>query len=162
MGVPLNQGKVRALSELKVLTLVCGHYEGIDHRVIETFIDEELSIGDYILTGGEIAAAVLVDAIAREMDDTLGNSQSKLEESFDATGLLEYEQYTRPAEYRGLKVPDVLLTGNHSQIELWRMRRRIINTLNRRPDLIERSRLSMEYRQLLQDIEEERHNEHGT
>ena len=158
-GRILNQDFVRDLSEKPVVTLICGHYEGIDQRVIDTFVDDEISIGDYVMTGGEIAAAVLVDAISREIDDTLGNCESRFEESFDATGLLEYEQYTRPSEYRGMKVPEVLLSGDHGRIERWRMRRRLINTLERRPDLLARCRLSEEYTQLLHELEEERNDE---
>jgi len=160
-GRLLNQELVRELSQKPEITLICGHYEGIDHRVIETFVDEEISIGDYVITGGEIAAAVLIDAITREIDDTLGNRTSKLEESFDETGLLEYEQYTRPAEYRGMRVPEILLSGDHSRIERWRMKRRLIKTLEKRPDLLDRKRLTGLYEQLLQEIEEERKDERG-
>jgi tRNA (guanine37-N1)-methyltransferase len=122
-------------------------------------VDDEISIGDYVMTGGEIAAAVLVDAISRELDETLGNNASRLEESFDATGLLEYDQYTRPSECRGMKVPEVLLSGDHKRIEEWRMRSRLINTIENRPDLLERCVLTDESRQLLHEIEEERKDE---
>jgi tRNA (guanine37-N1)-methyltransferase len=158
-GRVLDQGLVRRLALEPVTTLVCGHYEGIDERVVEYFVDDEISIGDYVMTGGEIAAAVLVDTISRELDETLGNSASRLEESFDATGLLEYDQYTRPSEYRGMKVPEVLLSGDHKRIEEWRMRSRLINTLENRPDLLERCVLTDESRQLLHEIEEERKDE---
>jgi tRNA (guanine37-N1)-methyltransferase len=160
-GRLLVQGAVRDFSLRPVMTLICGHYEGIDQRVVDTFVDEEISIGDYVLTGGEIAVAVLIDAVAREIDDTLGNSGSKLEESFDETGLLEYEQYTRPAEYRGMRVPEVLLSGDHKRIERWRMKRRLINTLTRRPDLLDCLRLPDAYKQLLHEIEEENEDECG-
>ncbi len=155
MGYRLNQKKLRELAKLDSLTLICGHYEGIDHRVVECLVDEEISIGDYILTGGEPAACVFIDAITRELEGSLGDDESKLEESFDSSGLLEYEQYTRPAEYRGYRVPDVLLSGNHEEIKKWRMKRRLINTLKRRPDLLHRSLLSQDYIQLLHEIEGE-------
>jgi tRNA (guanine37-N1)-methyltransferase len=158
-GRVLNQPLVRNLASEKVITLICGHYEGIDERVVETFVDEEVSIGDYVLTGGEIAAAVLVDAVSREIDETLGNNSSRLEESFDKTGLLEYDQYTRPSDYRGMKVPDVLLSGDHKRIEQWRMRSRLANTLSTRPELLNRSQLNGELRQLLHEVEEEKKNE---
>ncbi len=159
MGNLLEQDRVRELARRKILTIICGHYEGIDHRVVETFVDEEVSIGDYVLTGGEVAAAVLVDAITRELEESLGNSESRLEESFDETGLLEFEQYTRPAEYRGLKVPEVLLSGNHKMIQRWKMRRRLINTLRKRPELLEKSSLTPDYQDILHEIEEEREDE---
>jgi tRNA (guanine37-N1)-methyltransferase len=159
MGNRLNQQRVRGLSGLDSLTIICGHYEGIDHRVIESQVDEVISIGDYVLTGGEPAACVLVDCITRELEGVLGDKLSKCEESFDESCLLEYEQYTRPAEYRGMRVPEVLLSGNHEQIRKWRMKRRLLNTLQNRPDLIMRSRLSEEYQELLLEIEKEKNDE---
>lgn len=161
MGSRLDQGLVRELAGMSVLTLLCGHYEGVDHRVVQRLVDREVSLGDFVLTGGEIAAAALVDAVTRELDDTLGNRASRLEESFDASGLLEYEQYTRPAEYRGMKVPDVLLSGNHAEIERWRTRRRLANTLDRRPDVLKKLDLPAEYLALLKEIEQERSDERG-
>jgi len=158
-GTLLNQKKVKELANSECITILCGHYEGIDNRVIEHLVDEEISIGDYIITGGEPAAAVLVDAVTRELDETLGSDNSKLEESFDKTGLLEYEQYTRPADYRGWKVPEVLLSGDHSRIREWKIRRRIINTLEKRPDLLNRELLPPEYKKILENIEEEKKNE---
>lgn len=160
-GKLLDQSLVRQLAAESPITLICGHYEGIDERVVQQFVDIEVSIGDYVMTGGEIAAAVLVDAISRELDETLGNNESRLEESFDRTGLLEYDQYTRPSEYRGMKVPEVLLSGDHKRIEEWRMRSRLINTLERRPELLGRCTLNDKDRQLLQEIEEEKENERG-
>jgi tRNA (guanine37-N1)-methyltransferase len=159
-GHLFNQTRVRELKKHEIITLICGHYEGIDHRVVEALVDEEISIGDYILTGGEIAAAVIVDSITRELDESLGNRDSRLEESFDSTGLLEFEQYTRPAEYRGLKVPEVLLSGNHEEIRQWRIKRRLLNTMVKRPDLLHGSGLSPEYQKLLQEIREEQDDEH--
>lgn len=155
MGKLLTQSKVRELSKMKNITIICGHYEGIDNRVIEHLVEEEISIGDYILTCGELAAGVLVDSITRELEDALGNNESRLVESFDSTGLLEYEQYTRPAEFRGYKVPEVLLSGNHEEINRWRMKRRLINTLNRRPDLLESACLSVDYKNLLNEVQKE-------
>jgi len=158
-GTLLNQRKVKELKTKDCITIICGHYEGIDQRIIESKVDEEISIGDYILSGGELGAAVLIDAITRELDRVLGNERSREEESFDDTGLLEYEQYTRPAEFRGMRVPEVLLSGDHERIRMWRIRRRLINTLERRPELIDRERLSEEYRKVLDEILEERKNE---
>jgi tRNA (guanine37-N1)-methyltransferase len=160
-GKLLTQSFVREYARRPVMTLVSGHYEGIDQRVIDTYVDEEISIGDYVMTGGEIAAAVFVDALIREIDDALGSRESKLEESFDETGLLEYEQYTRPAEYRGMRVPEILLSGDHKRIEQWRLKRRLINTMKRRPDLLDMRRLPDSYKYLLQEIEEEKDNERG-
>lgn len=117
------------------LLLVCGHYEGVDERVRANLVNREISIGDYILTGGELSAMVLVDAVSRLVPGVLGNSDSAGADSF-SMGLLEYPHYTRPAEYRGWKVPEVLLSGNHREIELWRRRESLLRTLKRRPDLL--------------------------
>jgi tRNA (guanine37-N1)-methyltransferase len=160
-GTLLNQRKVRELARLERVTLVCGHYEGIDQRVIDRFVDERISIGDYVLTGGEVAAAVLVDAVTREIDESLGNNESKFEESFDSTGLLEYEQYTRPASYRGCEVPAVLLSGNHGEIERWRLKRRLVNTMKTRPELFARISLTKEMRDILEEIKDETAKETG-
>jgi len=159
MGRVYSQAVVRELVNEKTITLICGHYEGIDQRVVENFVDDELSIGDYILTGGEIAAAAVIDSITRELEESLGNRESALEESFDSTGLLEFEQYTRPAEYRGMRVPDVLLSGHHAEIEKWKIKRRLLNTLKRRPGLLTKADLPELYRKLLQEIKEELDNE---
>lgn len=155
-GALLNQQKVRELSRFNILTIICGHYEGIDNRVVEHLVDEEVSIGDYILTGGELAAAVLVDSITRELEGSLGNKESKLEESFDSSGLLEYEQYTRPANYRGSRIPEVLYSGNHEEIRKWRIKRRLINTLEKRPRMLDNTCLAPELRKLLNEIIKER------
>ncbi len=159
MGRVYTQAVVKELAKEETITLICGHYEGIDHRVVEKFVDEELSIGDYILTGGEIAAAAVIDSITRELDDSLGNRESALEETFDATGLLEFEQYTRPADYRGMRVPDVLLSGHHAEIEKWKIKRRLVNTLKRRAELLAKVDLPDMYKKILQEIKEERDNE---
>src|ERR1044072_7892778 len=132
------------------VVLICGRYEGVDERVAEHLVDEEVSIGDYVLSGGEIPAMVVVDAVTRLIPGALGSDQSAARESFSA-GLLDYPHYTRPAEYRGMKVPDVLVSGNHAQIERWGRGRAIKKTLRRRPDLIEGRALSDEERR---DIEE--------
>src|SRR5438552_10198270 len=123
-GRCLDQGMANELSGESHLIVVCGHYEGVDHRVIEHLVDLEISIGDYVLTNGAIAAVVLVDAIVRLVPGVLGHEQSAVDDSFSA-GLLEAPQYTRPAEFRGWKVPDVLLSGNHAEIAKWRKERAI-------------------------------------
>lgn len=125
------------LSKEEWLILLCGSYEGIDERIIELCIDEEMSIGDYVLTGGELAAMVIVNAVSRHIDGVLGSKDSDLDESF-STGLLEYPQYTRPAEYMGLAVPEVLLNGNHAKINEWRQNMSEQITKERRPDLYKR------------------------
>jgi tRNA (guanine37-N1)-methyltransferase len=134
-GRLFKQAIALELSELSHLILLCGHYEGVDERVREHLIDEEISIGDYVLTGGELAAMVLVDAVTRLLPGVLGSDESLLEESH-SSGLLEYPQYTRPAEFRGWTVPDVLLSGNHAEIARWRRRQALERTLERRPDLV--------------------------
>ena len=134
-GKTLNQDVVENLAKEDNLLLVCGSYEGIDERVIELCIDEEISIGDYVLTGGELPALVLLNTVARYVDGVLGSAESTSEESF-SNKLLEYPQYTRPAEYRGLKVPDVLLNGNHAEINKWRQEQSLKITKERRPDLL--------------------------
>lgn len=137
-GKTLNQSVVQDLAtNYKHLVLICGHYEGIDQRVIDTFVDMELSIGDYILTGGELPAMVLVDAVARLLPEVLGNDQSFKNETFK-DNLLEFPQYTRPSEFRGLKVPEVLLSGNHQEVEKWRKQQSEELTKKRRPDLLKK------------------------
>lgn len=134
-GATLTQNKVESLAKLDAdLVLVCGHYEGIDERVIDLAVDEEISIGDYVLTGGELPAMVLVDAVARYIPDVLGNCETTREESF-SKNLLEYPQYTRPSEFEGLKVPQVLLDGNHQEVDKWRLAKAVETTKLRRPDL---------------------------
>jgi tRNA (guanine37-N1)-methyltransferase len=118
-------------------SLLCGRYEGVDQRVVDHLVDDELSIGDYVLAGGEVAACVVIEATARLVPGVMGNTASAEDESF-ADGLLEYPQYTRPADFRGWKVPDVLLSGHHGNVERWRKAAAIHRTLTRRPDLIER------------------------
>ena len=135
-GQRLEQQLVERLASEDRLIILCGRYEGVDERVREHLTDEEVSIGDYILSGGEPAASVLVDAIVRLQPGALGSSESTNEESF-ADGLLEYPQYTRPSEFRGWRVPDVLLSGDHGAIARWRRQRQIERTRERRPDLLD-------------------------
>jgi tRNA (guanine37-N1)-methyltransferase len=136
-GQRLDQELVKQLSQEPHLIVVCGHYEGVDHRVIEHLIDHEVSIGDYVLTNGAIAAVVLVDAIVRLLPGALGHEQSAADDSF-SDGLLEAPQYTRPSEFRGWKVPEVLLSGNHAEIARWRKEQAIKRTRKNRPDLLGR------------------------
>ena len=134
-GETLTQQKVEELKGKKHLVLLCGHYEGIDQRIIDHFVDEEISIGDYVLTGGELPAMVLVDAVARLLPNVLHNEESFKNETF-ANSLLEYPQYSKPAEFKGMKVPDVLLSGNHQEIDKWRKEQSEKLTAERRPDLL--------------------------
>ena len=134
-GRKFTQEIARELSQEKDLLLVCGSYEGFDERVREALADDELSIGDYVLTNGALPAMVVIDAVARLLPGVLGDDESSHDESFSA-GLLEYPQYTRPAEFRGMKVPDVLLSGNHAEIEKWRREQAKLRTEKQRPDLL--------------------------
>ena len=136
-GKPLTQEKVHELSKESNLTIICGRFEGIDERVIEEYNIEEISIGDYILTGGEQAAMIMLDAIVRLLPNVLGNSASTENESFEA-GLLEYPQYTRPVEWKGRKVPDVLMSGHHENVAKWQREQALQITKERRPDLLEK------------------------
>lgn len=133
-GTPLTQKKARELSKEENLTIICGRFEGIDERVIEAFNIEELSIGDYILTGGEQAAQIMLDAVVRLLPNVLGNSESLADESFE-NALLEYPQYTRPIDWEGRTVPEVLLSGHHQKIKDWRNKQAEIKTKAKRPDL---------------------------
>jgi tRNA (guanine37-N1)-methyltransferase len=142
-GVPLGSDHVRRLAEYRHLVLVCGRYEGIDERVRVEFVDEEVSIGDYVLTGGELAAMVLIDAVSRQIQGVLGHKNAAHEDSF-SEGLLEYPQYTKPRDFRGLRVPEVLISGNHEEIKRWRRRESIRRTWLRRPDLLRKADLSPE------------------
>lgn len=133
-GKTLNQKMVTDLSKEKHLILLCGHYEGIDQRVLDKIVDEEISVGDYVLTGGELPAMVLIDSVSRYVEGVLSNDSTK-EETF-SNDLLEYPQYTRPVEFQGEKVPEILLSGNHQEIEKWRKEKSLEETLKKRPDLI--------------------------
>lgn len=133
-GTRLDQNKVKELAEYEELTLVCGCYEGVDQRFIDAEIDEEISVGDYILTGGELASMIIVNAVSRLKDGVLGNNETTEEESFE-NYLLEYPQYTKPRVYNGIEVPDILLSGNHELIKQWRLKQSVRLTRKLRPDL---------------------------
>jgi tRNA (guanine37-N1)-methyltransferase len=153
-GEVLNQKIAAQMAAQKHIIIICGHYEGVDERIREHLVDREISIGDYILTGGELAALVLVDAVSRFIPDVLGNPLSTDNDSF-SENILEYPQYTRPAQYRGWTVPDVLLSGNHARIELWRKRESLIRTYKRRPDLFKKLELSAEDKKILDEIKQD-------
>jgi tRNA (guanine37-N1)-methyltransferase len=150
-GRRLDQRVVEELARESHLALICGHYEGVDERVREHLVDDEISIGDYVLTGGELPALVLVDAVARLIPGVLGKAESAEEESF-RDGLLEYPQYTRPEEYRGWRVPEVLLSGHHAMIARWRRRESLRRTLERRPDLLACARLTADDLEVLKEL----------
>ena len=140
-GKVLNQNKVKELANEKDLILLCGHYEGIDERVLDKIVDEEISVGDYVLTGGELPAMVMIDAISRYVEGVL-NSESTMEESFSNNdNLLEYPQYTRPFEFEGIKVPEVLTSGNHQEIEKWRKEQSLKETYKKRPELLSKEQM---------------------
>lgn len=152
-GEPFSQGKARELAAGDGFTLLCGRYEGIDQRVLDNLCDGELSVGDYVLSGGEVAALVVIEAVTRLLPGVMGNDDSATEESF-AGGLLEYPHYTRPADYEGAEVPAVLRSGNHGLVERWRMAQSLARTIERRPDLIEvRGGLSDEDQRLLDEFD---------
>lgn len=150
-GETFNQKIAAELAEKRQIIIICGRYEGVDERIRQHLTNREISIGDYILTGGELSAMVLIDAVSRLIPGVLGNEQSVKGESF-SQGLLEYPQYTRPAEYKGLKVPEVLLSGNHAEIEKWRKTESLRKTYKKRPDLLEKTKLSDDDRKKLQKI----------
>ena len=151
-GRTLSTAVARELAQKKELVLLCGHYEGVDQRALDTCIDEEISIGDYILTGGELAAMVLTDCVARFIPGVLGSAESPEEESF-SDGLLEYPQYSRPEEWMGKKVPSILLSGDHKKVDEWRREQAILRTIERRPDLLKKAELTkkeqMKYQEYL-------------
>jgi len=153
-GRLFSQSLAEEYSQRAGLILICGRYEGVDERVVEHLITDEVSIGDYVLSGGEIPAMVVVDAVTRLIPGALGCEESAERESF-VNGLLDYPHYTRPADYRGLKPPDVLLSGNHAEIEGWRRRKAIEKTLRRRPDLIGNRPLSQDEQQEIEEIVKE-------
>lgn len=150
-GETFTQKKAEELVQEDHLIFICGHYEGYDERIREFLVTDELSIGDYVLTGGELPAMVAIDSIARLIPGVLGNETSAVTDSF-STGLLEYPHYTRPPEFRGMKVPDVLLSGHHSNIEAWRREQSLLRTLERRPDLLETAELSKKEREWLDKL----------
>lgn len=153
-GGAFTQQKAARLAKEDTLILLCGHYEGLDQRAIDLCVDEEISVGDYVLTGGELGALVITDAVARLVDGVLGCAESSRDESF-SDGLLEYPQYTRPREFEGLTVPEVLLNGNQADIDAWRKREALRLTLSRRPELLESAALSRQDRNLLREIKRE-------
>jgi tRNA (guanine37-N1)-methyltransferase len=171
-GARLDQALGEELASLDRVVLICGRYEGVDERVSEHLADREISIGDYVLSGGELGAAVIVDVVTRLIPGAVGNEASTRQESFSATGaerkgngpsstcasggLLDYPHYTRPAEFRGMAVPEVLVNGNHDEIRRWRRRTALEKTLRNRPDLIDAAELSEEDRRLLSEIERQK------
>jgi len=166
-GRPFRQADATRLAAKERVTLLCGRYEGVDERVTEGVVDEELSVGDYVLSGGEPAAALIVDAVTRLLPGALGNEESTVQESFSpevssegASGeLLEYPHYTRPAVFRGMAVPEVLLSGHHQQVDRWRRKKALEKTLHRRPELLERAALAAADQELLAEIIRERKHE---
>lgn len=150
-GKTLTQKRVRELAQMDNLALLCGHYEGIDERVIEELQPEEISVGDYVLTGGELPALILADAVSRMLPGVLSDDECFEEESHYSS-LLEYPQYTRPYEWMGRTVPDVLLTGHHANVDKWRRQQSLKRTLERRPDMLEKAELSEEDREYLSNL----------
>lgn len=152
-GKVLNQNLVNELKDLEEITILAGHYEGVDERVIETKVDLEISIGDFVLTGGELAAMVISDAIIRLLPGVIKKESYENDSFFN--GLLDYPHYTRPAEYKGLKVPEVLMSGNHKKINEWRLKESLKRTYLRRKDLLEKRTLTNEEKKLLKEIKEQ-------
>ncbi|WP_144549009.1 tRNA (guanosine(37)-N1)-methyltransferase TrmD [Bacillus sp. X1(2014)] len=153
-GERYEQRKAEELSKEEHLIFICGHYEGYDERIREHVVTDEISIGDYVLTGGELGAMVVVDSVVRLLPEVLGNQESHMKDSF-STGLLEHPHYTRPADFRGMKVPEVLISGNHKLIEEWRNKEALRRTLVRRPDLFEKIELTDEQEKWLKEIKKE-------
>ncbi len=154
-GATLTQQKVESLARESHIVLLCGHYEGVDQRAIDLCVDEELSVGDYVLTGGETAAMAVIDSVARLIPGVLGSDESALDESF-TSGLLEYPQYTRPRTFEGLSVPDTLLNGNHAEIVKWRREQALRATFERRPDLLQKAELTEKERRTVREWEKAR------
>jgi len=154
-GETFNQDKAKELSQEKHLLFICGHYEGVDERVKENLITDEVSIGDYVLTGGELPAMVIIDSLVRLLPGVLNKRESFENDSF-YQGLLDYPHYTRPGRFRGKSVPAPLLSGDHIRIRKWRMEKAIENTLKKRPDLLEKIRLSAEYQKILEELRRKR------
>ncbi|MGI6664082.1 MAG: tRNA (guanosine(37)-N1)-methyltransferase TrmD [Christensenellaceae bacterium] len=143
-GEPLSPALAKELMAYDAVNILCGHYEGVDERIVYAHMDKEISIGDYVLTGGELPAMVLMDAVMRYVPGVLGNEESVAQESFSYDGLLEYPQYTRPADFRGMPVPEVLLSGHHANIVAWQRRKAIEKTAEVRPDLLKKAHLTEE------------------
>jgi tRNA (guanine37-N1)-methyltransferase len=153
-GERFNQSKAEELAKEDHLIFICGHYEGYDERIREHLVTDEISIGDYVLTGGELGAMVVIDSVVRLLPEVLGNEESHLKDSF-STGLLEHPHYTRPAEFRGLKVPDVLIGGNHKLVDEWRTKESLRRTFQRRPDLLDAITLTAEQKKWLIEIKKD-------
>lgn len=153
-GKKLTQKKLEEYSKLDCMILICGRYEGVDERVLE-FIDEEICIGDYVLSGGEFGAMVIIEGVIRLLPGVLGNADSAVNESF-VNGILDYPHYTRPREFMGLSVPEVLTSGNHKEIEKWRRKQALIKTFRNRPELLENIKLTKEDKKILEDLKDER------
>lgn len=156
-GEQYNQRKAEELAKEEHLIFICGHYEGYDER-IRKLVTDEISIGDFVLTGGELGAMVVVDSVVRLLPEVLGNRESAPQDSF-STGLLEHPHYTRPADFRGMKVPDVLLSGNHAKIEQWRREQSLKRTFERRPDLLHHVQLTEEDKNFLERLRSEKRND---
>ncbi|MGZ0875853.1 tRNA (guanosine(37)-N1)-methyltransferase TrmD [Priestia megaterium] len=153
-GERYTQAKAEELAAEDHLIFICGHYEGYDERIREQLVTDEISIGDYVLTGGELGAMVVIDSVVRLLPDVLGNNHSAVQDSH-STGLLEHPHYTRPADFRGLTVPEVLMSGNHKKIEQWRQKESLKRTLLRRPDMLEKMELTEEQKKLVAQLKEE-------
>ncbi|MCY9016868.1 tRNA (guanosine(37)-N1)-methyltransferase TrmD [Priestia megaterium] len=153
-GERYTQAKAEELAAEEHLIFICGHYEGYDERIREQLVTDEISIGDYVLTGGELGAMVVIDSVVRLLPDVLGNNHSAVQDSH-STGLLEHPHYTRPADFRGLTVPEVLVSGNHKKIEQWRQKESLKRTLLRRPDMLEKIELTEEQKKLVAQLKEE-------
>ncbi|WP_066318514.1 tRNA (guanosine(37)-N1)-methyltransferase TrmD [Bacillus sp. FJAT-29814] len=153
-GERFDQRKAEELAKEDHLIFICGHYEGYDERIREHIVTDEISIGDYVLTGGELGAMVVIDSVVRLLPEVLGNQESHMKDSF-STGLLEHPHYTRPADFRGMKVPDVLMSGNHKLIEEWRNKEALRRTLVRRPDLLDKIDLTSQQKKWLEEIKKE-------
>tara|TARA_B100000941_G_C28484216_1_gene544007 strand:- start:531 stop:1262 length:732 start_codon:yes stop_codon:yes gene_type:complete len=150
-GKQLDQKRVKSLAARKNITLICGRYEGIDQRVIEKYVDEEISIGDFVLSGGEYAAICLIDAISRHIPGVLGNKDSYLKDTF-SDGLLKGNVYTKPQIFEDMQVPEVLLSGNHKEIQKWKLENSLLQTFLKRPDLLAKKKLSKKHKKLLEEL----------
>lgn len=153
-GERFTQKKAEELAKEEELVFLCGHYEGYDERIRQHLVTDEISIGDFVLTGGELPAMTVIDAVVRLLPGVLGQADSHIQDSF-STGLLEHPHYTRPADFRGMKVPDILLSGNHAKIDEWREEQSFKRTLERRPDLLEALELTPKQQKMLEKIKEE-------
>lgn len=150
-GIPLTQALAQQLSQEEQLVILCGHYEGVDQRVLDKYIDMEISVGDYVLTGGETAAMVLIDCVSRLVPGVLGSAESAGDESFSNDGLLEYPQYTRPRVFEDMEVPEVLLNGDHKKISQWRREQALLATARMRPDLLDKANITPAERRWLSE-----------